>query len=181
MTISKKKQTMIDSYLTFSGGYRLANYKKSSTSGLEYPGFEADIAFEGEIIGNVRDLGDGGPTDYSITDPAREAELLMHSFRANSERGQKYCRGRHIELFLGELEEVEASFKRAHASKKKTFFIKPNSLLNTFGLPEVLYAVNSGYCADAVSAIEKTAAGSFVFAPEVLARWPMLKISKSRK
>jgi hypothetical protein len=84
-------------------------------------------------------------------------------------------------LFLGELEEIENAFKRAHASKKKTFFIKKDSELNEFGLPELFHAINSGYCAEAAAAIEKTAPGSFVFSPEVLARWTMLKISKSRK
>jgi len=182
MTISKKQSNLMDTYLKFSGGYRLANLKKSNMAGLEYPGFDADLSFDGVIIGSVKDGGDGGPLWYNVDDPEQEKDLLMHSFRVNLERGQKHCKGNHIWFFLNELEEVESAFKRAHTSKKKTFFVKADAERNaSYGLPVVFHAVNSGYCDAAVTAINKTAANSFIFTPDVLARWPVLKISKSRK
>ena len=61
MTISKKQSNLMDTYLKFSGGYRLANLKKSNMTGLENPGFDADLSFDGVIIGSVKDGGDGGP------------------------------------------------------------------------------------------------------------------------
>ena len=181
MTITKKQETAMDAYLQFSGGYRLANLKKSNSSGMEYKGYDADISFEGTIIGHVADDGDGGGEIWEIYSDEHEKDLLMHAFRLNAERRQKYCAGRHIDMFLSELEEIESLFKTAHTSKKKTFFLKSNSPKSNFGLDRQHFAVNSAYSKEVVDFILKTDPKSFIFSPDELTRWPVLKIAKSNR
>ena len=118
---------MIDAIKKFANGYRAIGIK--ATTGMEGSGWLATIMFNGRVLGDSADYGDGAPVYIRFKDGADEKALREYA---------KQClptfQFELAETFLGYLVNYELAIKSLKSKAKKGLLVADESKVDENGV-----------------------------------------------